>query len=41
MITGRYDWFDESQWAMAVVAAGLAVLVAGYGLDTLNRRRSG
>ena len=32
-IADRRDWFERPAWAMAVIAAGLAVLVAGFALD--------
>ena len=37
-IARNHEWFDRPAWAMAVVAAGLAGLAAGFLLDA---RRSG
>ncbi len=38
-ITNRNEWWDNPTWATVVIAVGLAVLAAGYGLDTRERNR--
>jgi hypothetical protein len=37
-VADHNGWFDEPLWAMAVVAAGLAALAAGFLLDRRRRR---
>jgi serine/threonine protein kinase len=37
-VADHNGWFDEPLWAMAVVAAGLAALAAGFLLDRRGRR---
>jgi hypothetical protein len=37
-LTDRYAWFDQPAWAMAIVAAGVLALAAGFGLDARERR---
>ena len=39
MIADHYKWLDKSAWAVALVVAGLVVLVAGFGVDARERRR--
>jgi hypothetical protein len=39
-IADHYQWFDQPNWAMVLVAAGLAVLWAGFALNARERRRS-
>jgi hypothetical protein len=36
-IASRRGWFDRPAWALAVIAAGLAVLGAGFALDRRQR----
>ena len=38
-ITSHNEWFDRPVWAVAVIATGLVVLFAGFGLDTSERTR--
>ncbi len=38
LIAARNDWFDRPAWATALVAAGLAALLAGFLLDARRRR---
>ncbi|HEY5611721.1 MAG TPA: serine/threonine-protein kinase [Thermoanaerobaculia bacterium] len=40
LITDHYDLWDSWQWATAVMAVGLTVLMAGYALDVRERYRS-
>jgi len=40
LITHRREWFDRPAWAIAVVAAGLTALAAGFLLDRLERRKA-
>jgi hypothetical protein len=37
-IADRRQWFDRPLWGAAIVAAGLAVLAAGFALDVRERR---
>ncbi len=37
LIAHRREWFDRPAWAVAVVAAGLTALAAGFLLDRLER----
>jgi len=37
-IADHYDWFDNPEWAIVLVAVGLAGLVAGLALDARERR---
>jgi len=39
LIARRYEWFDVPNWSMAIIAAGLLVLLAGVGLDGYERLR--
>jgi serine/threonine protein kinase len=39
LIADHNQWFDHPWWAVALVVAGLAVLVTGFGLDARERRR--
>lgn len=39
-IADHHHWLDEPRWAIALVVAGLAGLLAGFGLDALERRRT-
>ncbi len=41
LIADRYQWFDRIGWALAVVAAGLVALSAGWLLDVRRRRHLG
>ena len=41
VIADHRHWFDQPWWATAVIAAGLLVLVAGFGLDRVERRLRG
>ena len=36
-IASHRDWFERPAWAIAVIAAGLAALFAGFALDRRNR----
>jgi len=38
-ITARYEWFDRPLWAIVVLALGLVVFAAGFGLDVHERTR--
>jgi hypothetical protein len=38
LVATHYEWFDKPAWAIILVAAGLAGLVAGLGLDARERR---
>lgn len=38
LIAARNEWFDRPAWAIAIVIAGLAALVAGFLLDKRRRR---
>jgi hypothetical protein len=40
LIADHRHWFDKPSWGTVLVAAGLTVLVAGFGLDALERRRA-
>ena len=40
LITTHYEWFDKPAWAVLLIAVGLAGLLAGFGLDWGERRRS-
>ena len=39
LIADHRHWFDDRWWAMALVAAGLGVLAAGYAIAGRERRR--
>ncbi len=39
LIADHYQWFDQPNWAMALVAVGLTVLWAGFALNARERRR--
>ena len=39
LIASHREWFERPAWAVAVIAAGLAALVAGFTLDRAERRR--
>lgn len=39
LITDHNEWFDRPLWAVAVIAVGLAVLAAGFGLHLRDRTR--
>jgi hypothetical protein len=39
LIADHYQWFDQPNWAMVLVAVGLAVLWAGFALNDRERRR--
>jgi hypothetical protein len=39
LIALHRDWFEQPSWAIAVITAGLAALVAGFALDRAERRR--
>ncbi len=39
LIASRYQWFDVPNWSIAVIIAGLVVLLAGVGLDGYERLR--
>ncbi len=39
LIADHRDWFDRPSWAVALVIAGLAAMVAGFGLDARERAR--
>ena len=38
LVAVRHDWFDRPAWAIAIVVAGLAALIAGFWLDARARR---
>jgi hypothetical protein len=40
LIADHREWFDQPRWAMAVVASGLATLLAGYLVDRRRRVRA-
>jgi serine/threonine protein kinase len=40
-ITRHRHWFERPSWAVAVIAAGLAALAAGFALDRVERQRRG
>jgi hypothetical protein len=39
LIADRRQWFGRPNWAVAVIAVGLAALIGGLFLDTKNRKR--
>jgi serine/threonine protein kinase len=39
MIASHRDWFGRPAWAVALIAAGLVALLAGFAVDRLERRR--
>jgi hypothetical protein len=40
LLADHYQWFDRPAWAITLVAAGLAVLAAGFALARRERRTS-
>ncbi len=38
LIAARREWFNRPAWAMALVAAGMLVLLTGYWLDKRSER---
>lgn len=39
LIASHRHWFERPGWALAVIAAGLTTLIAGFALDRAERRR--
>lgn len=39
LIANHQKWFDKPLWAIALIACGLAALVAGFALDRRQRSR--
>jgi hypothetical protein len=39
LVADHRGWFGRPAWGVAVIAAGLAALLAGFALDRAQRRR--